>query len=161
MSIDWICIYQPKNAISIGCNPKDFPTTTYIQTSVAFLFPSLRAVAFCWAEGWIWQLGRTMASPHQRIVCYNMKHDNLIGFLAFTIDLLTNSNQLYRTSDRVSSVWVLVLGYISTFPSLKFFQQSDIPLWLSITLFLPPYKFSEFLRPKKQSVFEQISIFGW
>jgi beta-glucanase (GH16 family) len=31
MSIDWIRVYQPKNAINIGCDPKDFPTAAYIN----------------------------------------------------------------------------------------------------------------------------------
>ncbi|KAG5715641.1 Beta-glucan synthesis-associated protein SKN1 [Termitomyces sp. T112] len=31
MRVDWIRIYQPKNAINIGCNPKDFPTEKYIN----------------------------------------------------------------------------------------------------------------------------------
>lgn len=35
MSIDYIRVYQPQNAINIGCDPKDFPTAAYIQTSVA------------------------------------------------------------------------------------------------------------------------------
>ena len=33
MSIDYIRVYQPKNAISIGCDPPNFPTAQYIQTS--------------------------------------------------------------------------------------------------------------------------------
>lgn len=32
MSIDYIRVYQPKDAVNIGCDPKDFPTRTYIQT---------------------------------------------------------------------------------------------------------------------------------
>ncbi|KAI9461770.1 glycoside hydrolase family 16 protein [Boletus coccyginus] len=31
MRIDWIRVYQPKNAINIGCDPKDFPTAAYIN----------------------------------------------------------------------------------------------------------------------------------
>ena len=34
MSIDYIRIYQPKNAINIGCDPPNFPTAQYIETSV-------------------------------------------------------------------------------------------------------------------------------
>ena len=30
MKIDWIRVYQPKNAINVGCDPKDFPTAAYI-----------------------------------------------------------------------------------------------------------------------------------
>ncbi|KAF8958562.1 beta-glucan synthesis-associated [Flammula alnicola] len=32
MSIDYIRVYQPKDSINIGCDPKDFPTATYIET---------------------------------------------------------------------------------------------------------------------------------
>ncbi|KAH0838181.1 glycoside hydrolase family 16 protein [Lanmaoa asiatica] len=31
MKIDWIRVYQPKNAINTGCDPKDFPTAAYIK----------------------------------------------------------------------------------------------------------------------------------
>ncbi|KAJ7583333.1 beta-glucan synthesis-associated [Mycena floridula] len=31
MSIDWIRVYQPKNKINIGCDPKGFPTQAYIN----------------------------------------------------------------------------------------------------------------------------------
>ncbi|KAJ7594668.1 beta-glucan synthesis-associated [Mycena floridula] len=31
MSVDWIRVYQPKNAINIGCDPPDFPTAAYIE----------------------------------------------------------------------------------------------------------------------------------
>ncbi|KXN92138.1 Beta-glucan synthesis-associated protein KRE6 [Leucoagaricus sp. SymC.cos] len=32
MSVDYIRVYQPKNAINYGCDPSDFPTMTYIET---------------------------------------------------------------------------------------------------------------------------------
>ncbi|EAU87690.2 beta-glucan synthesis-associated protein KRE6 [Coprinopsis cinerea okayama7 len=32
MSIDWIRVYQPANAVNIGCDPKEFPTAKYIET---------------------------------------------------------------------------------------------------------------------------------
>ncbi|KIK09644.1 glycoside hydrolase family 16 protein [Laccaria amethystina LaAM-08-1] len=32
MSIDYIRVYQPKNAINIGCDPAAFPTAQYIET---------------------------------------------------------------------------------------------------------------------------------
>jgi len=32
LSIDWIRVYQPANAVNIGCDPKDFPTSKYIET---------------------------------------------------------------------------------------------------------------------------------
>jgi beta-glucan synthesis-associated protein KRE6 len=38
MRIDYIRVYQPKNAINIGCDPDDFPTAAYInQYVVLFL----------------------------------------------------------------------------------------------------------------------------
>ena len=36
MRIDWIRVYQPKNAINIGCSPADFPTAAYISQYVTF-----------------------------------------------------------------------------------------------------------------------------
>ena len=32
MRIDYIRVYQPRDAINIGCDPKDFPTAQYIET---------------------------------------------------------------------------------------------------------------------------------
>ncbi|KAF8650091.1 hypothetical protein AX16_005417 [Volvariella volvacea WC 439] len=32
MSIDWIRVYQRRDAINVGCDPKEFPTADYIQT---------------------------------------------------------------------------------------------------------------------------------
>lgn len=32
MSIDYIRVYQPSDAINIGCDPVDFPTADYINT---------------------------------------------------------------------------------------------------------------------------------
>lgn len=34
MLVDWIRVYQPKNAINIGCDPSDFPTAAYIEQYV-------------------------------------------------------------------------------------------------------------------------------
>ena len=34
MSIDYIRVYQRKDSINIGCDPKKFPTSSYIETSV-------------------------------------------------------------------------------------------------------------------------------
>jgi hypothetical protein len=31
MRVDWVRVYQPKNAINIGCDPADFPTADYIN----------------------------------------------------------------------------------------------------------------------------------
>lgn len=35
MQIDWIRVYQPKDAINIGCDPSDFPTEAYINQFVS------------------------------------------------------------------------------------------------------------------------------
>jgi beta-glucanase (GH16 family) len=32
MSVDYIRVYQPKNAVKVGCDPKDHPTAAYIET---------------------------------------------------------------------------------------------------------------------------------
>ncbi|PPQ65528.1 hypothetical protein CVT26_000485 [Gymnopilus dilepis] len=34
MSIDYIRVYQPKDAVNIGCDPTDFPTAAYINTYI-------------------------------------------------------------------------------------------------------------------------------
>ena len=31
MRVDWIRIYQPQDAVNIGCDPKEFPTQEYIN----------------------------------------------------------------------------------------------------------------------------------
>lgn len=36
MRIDYVRVYQPTNAINIGCDPKDFPTEAYINQCVDF-----------------------------------------------------------------------------------------------------------------------------
>ena len=37
MRIDWIRVYQPTDAINIGCDHVDFPTEAYINQCVLFL----------------------------------------------------------------------------------------------------------------------------
>lgn len=37
MSIDYIRVYQPKDAVNIGCDPVDFPTAKYIETYVSIV----------------------------------------------------------------------------------------------------------------------------
>ncbi|KAJ2922226.1 hypothetical protein H1R20_g14871, partial [Candolleomyces eurysporus] len=32
MSVDYVRVYQPKNAINTGCDPKEYPTAQYIET---------------------------------------------------------------------------------------------------------------------------------
>ncbi|KAJ7901836.1 beta-glucan synthesis-associated [Mycena olivaceomarginata] len=42
LSIDYIRVYQPKNAMNIGCDPPDFPTADYINTYIeAYTNPNL------------------------------------------------------------------------------------------------------------------------
>jgi hypothetical protein len=42
LSIDWVRVYQPSDAINIGCDPKDFPTADYINTYIeAYTNPNL------------------------------------------------------------------------------------------------------------------------
>ncbi|KAJ8594833.1 beta-glucan synthesis-associated [Rhizopogon salebrosus TDB-379] len=42
LRIDWIRVYQPKNAINIGCDPQDFPTSAYINEYLeAYTNPNL------------------------------------------------------------------------------------------------------------------------
>lgn len=31
MSIDYVRVYQPKDAVRTGCDPKEFPTARYIE----------------------------------------------------------------------------------------------------------------------------------
>ena len=32
MSVEYVRVYQPKDAINTGCDPKEFPTKQYIDT---------------------------------------------------------------------------------------------------------------------------------
>ena len=42
MRIDWIRVYQPKDAINVGCDPEDYPTSAYImQYPEAYSNPNL------------------------------------------------------------------------------------------------------------------------
>ncbi|KAG9089582.1 hypothetical protein FRC06_001478 [Ceratobasidium sp. 370] len=42
MLVDWIRVYQPKDAHNIGCDPPDFPTADYINTFIeAYTNPNL------------------------------------------------------------------------------------------------------------------------
>ena len=43
MRVDYVRIYQPANAINVGCDPKDFPTRAYISKFVE-RFPVLDIV---------------------------------------------------------------------------------------------------------------------
>lgn len=36
MSVDYIRVYQPKDAVNVGCDPAAFPTTKYIETCVPY-----------------------------------------------------------------------------------------------------------------------------
>ncbi|KAF7974659.1 hypothetical protein HWV62_11546 [Athelia sp. TMB] len=42
MKVDYIRVYQPKDAINVGCDPKDFPTAAYIEQYIeAYTNPNL------------------------------------------------------------------------------------------------------------------------
>lgn len=41
LRVDYIRVYQRKDAINIGCDPKDFPTMTYINESESHLLIAL------------------------------------------------------------------------------------------------------------------------
>lgn len=45
MRVDYVRIYQPANAINVGCDPKDFPTRAYISKFVE-RFPILDMLIF-------------------------------------------------------------------------------------------------------------------
>lgn len=38
MKVDWIRVYQPQDALNIGCDPKEFPTQAYIEQYEYFSF---------------------------------------------------------------------------------------------------------------------------
>ena len=38
MEVDWIRVYQHKDSINVGCDPKDYPTMSYIETQVSLFF---------------------------------------------------------------------------------------------------------------------------
>jgi beta-glucan synthesis-associated protein KRE6 len=31
MRVDYVRVYQPKDKVNVGCDPKDFPTAAYIE----------------------------------------------------------------------------------------------------------------------------------
>ncbi|EIW78253.1 glycoside hydrolase family 16 protein [Coniophora puteana RWD-64-598 SS2] len=42
MRVDWVRVYQPKDAVNVGCDPVDYPTSAYIQQfSEAYNNPNL------------------------------------------------------------------------------------------------------------------------
>ncbi|KAG6816829.1 hypothetical protein H0H87_002478 [Tephrocybe sp. NHM501043] len=51
MRVDWIRVYQPASAQNIGCDPKGFPTTAYIETCVFFFWPFIPAHDLCVCVG--------------------------------------------------------------------------------------------------------------
>jgi len=38
MEVDWIRVYQHKDSVNVGCDPKNFPTMSYIETQVSLSF---------------------------------------------------------------------------------------------------------------------------
>jgi len=45
MRVDYIRVYQPKDQINYGCDPKGFPTEAYIKRSVALFIVEYELVA--------------------------------------------------------------------------------------------------------------------
>jgi hypothetical protein len=41
MHIDYVRVYQPSDAVNIGCDPKDFPTQAYINSYVSSFGPQV------------------------------------------------------------------------------------------------------------------------
>ncbi|CAE6438898.1 unnamed protein product [Rhizoctonia solani] len=59
MLVDWVRVYQPKDAHNIGCDPPDFPTRDYINTFIeAYTNPNLTT--------WVDDYGQTI--PKNRLV---------------------------------------------------------------------------------------------
>jgi len=53
MRIDYIRVYQPTNAINIGCDPKDFPTEAYINKhKEAYSNPNLTTWVDDYGQPW-------------------------------------------------------------------------------------------------------------
>jgi beta-glucan synthesis-associated protein KRE6 len=49
MSVDYIRVYQPSDAINIGCDPPEFPTKTYIDRYIeAYTNPNFTT----WTDGY-------------------------------------------------------------------------------------------------------------
>ncbi|KXN90601.1 Beta-glucan synthesis-associated protein KRE6 [Leucoagaricus sp. SymC.cos] len=53
MRVDYIRVYQPEDEINIGCNPKDFPTTDYINQYIeAYTNPNLTTWVNDYQQPW-------------------------------------------------------------------------------------------------------------
>ncbi|PPQ67320.1 hypothetical protein CVT25_005904 [Psilocybe cyanescens] len=53
MKVDYIRVYQPKNAINIGCDPKEFPTKKYIDRyNEAYVNPNLTTWVDDYQQSW-------------------------------------------------------------------------------------------------------------
>ncbi|KAG2015457.1 beta-glucan synthesis-associated protein, variant 3 [Coprinopsis cinerea AmutBmut pab1-1] len=53
MKIDYVRVYQPANAINIGCDPKDFPTKSYIDQHIeAYTNPNLTTWVDDYKQPW-------------------------------------------------------------------------------------------------------------
>ena len=73
MHVDYIRVYQPKNAINIGCDPVGFPTSNYINNYIeAYTNPNLTVSRVALSRsGWLADLEiragyRTMAKRGPR-----------------------------------------------------------------------------------------------
>ncbi|KAF8070141.1 beta-glucan synthesis-associated protein [Lyophyllum atratum] len=53
MSVDYIRVYQPRDAMNIGCSPPDFPTEAYINTYIeAYTNPNLTTWVDDYKQAW-------------------------------------------------------------------------------------------------------------
>ncbi|CAA7263155.1 unnamed protein product [Cyclocybe aegerita] len=53
MKIDYVRVYQPANAVNIGCNPRDFPTKDYIDKYIeAYTNPNLTTWEDDYHQSW-------------------------------------------------------------------------------------------------------------
>lgn len=53
MSVDWVRVYQPADAINVGCDPKGFPTKAYIDEYLeAYTNPNLTTWVDDYKQAW-------------------------------------------------------------------------------------------------------------
>ena len=53
MRVDYIRVYQPSNAVNIGCDPKDYPTAAYIEQYLeAYSNPNLTTWSGDYKQPW-------------------------------------------------------------------------------------------------------------
>ena len=76
MLIDWVRIYQPSNKVNYGCDPKEFPTSAYIEALVLFTnvcetFTDTLAALTMSTQTPISLLGSKLSSHGLRTGCYS------------------------------------------------------------------------------------------